>query len=96
MAWSFGKRLQHARIECGISQRALAKKTGLRQSHLSMLENEHHYPNAGIIRKLAHGLGVNAGYLLGLTKDLSFVEYEELEPEAEDKPTALALVGARD
>jgi transcriptional regulator with XRE-family HTH domain len=91
MAWSFGKRLRHARIERGISQRTLATLTGMRQSHLSMLENEHHYPNAGVIRRLAHALGVDTSYLLGLTKEMCFVQYEELEPEAEDRAAEAVL-----
>jgi transcriptional regulator with XRE-family HTH domain len=80
MAWSFGKRLQHARIERGFSQRELAQRASVRQSHLSMLEHERHYPNAGVIRRLAHVLGINTDYLLGLTTEMCFVEYEELEP----------------
>jgi len=90
MAWSFGKRLQHARIERGISQRTLAKQANVRQSHLSMLENAHHYPNVGVIRRLVHALGINAEYLLGLTNDMTFVTYGELEPEEECKVAGVA------
>jgi DNA-binding XRE family transcriptional regulator len=81
----FGKRLQHARIERGISQHALATQAQMRQSHLSMLENAHHYPNVGVVRRLVHALGVNADYLLGLTNTMTQVTYEELEPEEECK-----------
>jgi transcriptional regulator with XRE-family HTH domain len=65
--WSLGKRVKIARIERGMSQQQLAKGAGLRQSHLSMIENDRHDPSATIVRDLAQALGVTAGYLLGLT-----------------------------
>lgn len=82
MAWSFGKRLKHARIERGLSQQALATAAAMRQSHLSMIENEHNYPNVSVVRRLAHALGINPDYLLGLATELQTVQYGALEPEA--------------
>jgi transcriptional regulator with XRE-family HTH domain len=93
MAWSFGKCLQHARIEQGISQRTLAAHAKMRQSHLSMLENAHHYPNVGVVRRLVHALGINADYLLGLTHDMARVEYGELEPEEERADSGVTMAG---
>ena len=66
MTWSLGKRLKIARIERGISQRQLAQQTGLRQSHLSMIENDKHDPSATMVRTLARALGVTTDYLLGM------------------------------
>lgn len=83
MAWSFGKRLHHARIERGFSQRTLAQQAGLRQSHVSMLEHAHHYPNAGVIRRLVHALSIDPNYLFGFKNEIVFVEYGDLEPEDE-------------
>jgi XRE family transcriptional regulator, regulator of sulfur utilization len=81
MSWSFGKRIKIARVERHMSQKALADAAHVRQSHLSMIENAHHYPNVGVVRKLAHALGVNTEYLLGLGQDLRQVTYAELEEE---------------
>jgi transcriptional regulator with XRE-family HTH domain len=93
MVWSFGKCLQHARIERGISQRTLAQQAKMRQSHLSMLENAHHYPNVGVVRRLVHALGINADYLLGLTNTMRQVKYGELEPEEERTGSGVAMAG---
>jgi len=67
MEWSLGKRIKMARIQRDISQQQLAKKAGLRQSHLSLIENDKHDPGAKVVRVLAEALGVTGGYLLGLT-----------------------------
>ena len=66
MSWSLGKAIKKVRIEQGISQRALAQQAGLRQAHLSLIENDHHDPSATIVRTLARVLGVSADVLLGL------------------------------
>jgi transcriptional regulator with XRE-family HTH domain len=79
MEWSLGKRLKIARIERRISQRQLARQTGLRQSHLSMIENDKHDPSATIVRILAGALKVTAGYLLGLTDKM---DVEPVAPPA--------------
>jgi transcriptional regulator with XRE-family HTH domain len=70
MESSFGRRVKMARIERGFSQQQLAAQTGLRQSHLSMIENGRHDPSATIVRKLAEALDVDANFLLGLSSDL--------------------------
>jgi transcriptional regulator with XRE-family HTH domain len=90
MAWSFGKRLQHVRIERGISQQDLAAHAQIRQSHLSMLERALHYPNASIVRRLVHALRVNPDYLLGLSNTCYEVHYAPLEEEEPRHPRAVA------
>ena len=67
MEWSLGKRIKMARIQRDLSQRQLATKAGLRQSHLSLIENDKHDPGARVVRMLAEALGVTGGYLLGLS-----------------------------
>jgi len=81
MAWSFGKCVKIARIERGMSQQELARAAGMRQSHLSMVENARHAPSVSVMRHLTHALGVNAEYLLGLGAALRPVTYPPLEPE---------------
>ena len=92
MPWSLGKRLKITRIERGISQRRLAQQTGLRQSHLSMIENDKHDPSATIVRTLARALGVSADYLLGLSNDVSDLRDEDADTES--LPAGVALVSA--
>jgi transcriptional regulator with XRE-family HTH domain len=67
MSWSLGKAIKKVRIEQGMSQGALAQQAGLRQAHLSLIENDHHDPSATIVRTLARVLGVSADVLLGLS-----------------------------
>jgi transcriptional regulator with XRE-family HTH domain len=67
MSWSLGKAIKKVRIDKGISQRDLAHQAGLRQAHLSLIENDHHDPSATIVRTLARVLGVSADVLLGLS-----------------------------
>ena len=54
MEWSLGKRVKIARIERDISQHQLAELTGLRQSHVSLIENDRHDPSAsaGIVGRV--------------------------------------------
>ena len=90
MAWAFGKRIKIARIERNMSQQELAEAAGLRQAHLSMIENGRHYPSVEVARRLTHALRVNAQYLLGLGQPLETVDYGELEPEAEGTAAGVA------
>lgn len=100
MEWSLGKRVKIARIERGISQQELAQRTGLRQSHVSLIENDRHDPSASAVRALAQALDVSTDYLLGLSGELkvsrsrkSGKETTELAlvEEIETMPAAVAL-----
>jgi len=78
MAWSLGKQIKKARIDKDMSQRELARQAGLRQAHLSLIENDKHDPAATLVRRLARALGCSADYLLGL----------EVDEEDEEHPAA--------
>ncbi len=90
MEWSLGKRLKIARIERGMSQRQLADKAGLHQSHLSMIESDKHDPSATIVRTLAQVLSVNADFLLGLSSELPEHRQEDTQ---RPRPRKAASVG---
>jgi transcriptional regulator with XRE-family HTH domain len=77
-----------ARIERGLSQQQLAALADLRQSHLSMIENDRHDPSATIVRKLATALDVDANFLLGLSSTLRGVK----DKGNQQRSAALALV----
>ncbi len=59
---SFGDRLRHARLEAGLSQRALANKVGLSQSTISDAENGEHAGSTSTAG-LAEALGVSPLWL---------------------------------
>ena len=88
MEWSLGKRVKIARIERGISQQGLATQTGLRQSHVSLIENDRHNPSASVVRLLAQALHVSSDYLLGLSGELQ----TRRRPQRGKKSVALSLV----
>jgi transcriptional regulator with XRE-family HTH domain len=99
MKWSLGKRVKIARIERDISQQELAALTGLRQSHVSLIENDRHDPSASAVRALAEALDVSADYLLGLSGELHVSRRRKggkkaldlaLVDESEQVPTAVA------
>jgi ribosome-binding protein aMBF1 (putative translation factor) len=51
-------RIRHFREQAGLTQQELADKTGLRQSHISRLEQGHHSPSALTLEKIAGALGI--------------------------------------
>jgi DNA-binding XRE family transcriptional regulator len=57
------KGIRNAREAAGLTQQQLAEKAGLRQSHISRLENGEHSPNHITLEKIAHALGKSIGDL---------------------------------
>ena len=89
MRWSLGKAIKKVRIDKGMSQRDLAHQAGLRQAHLSLIENDHHDPSATIVRTLAQVLGVSADVLLGLSSEANGASVSPSHP-----PQAAAVTSA--
>ena len=46
-----------ARIECNMTQKELAEKTGIRQSNISRIENGASSPTVETLQRLADGMG---------------------------------------
>jgi transcriptional regulator with XRE-family HTH domain len=61
---SIGKTLQLLRIEKGLSQGDIEKRTGLLRCYLSRVENGHTVPSIETLRKIAGALEVSLGELL--------------------------------
>lgn len=61
---AFGLRLRKLRAERGISQDALAERTGIHPTAMGRLERGAREPRLGTILRLARGLGVHPGRLL--------------------------------
>lgn len=60
------ERLRLARQRAGLSQDALADRTGLYPSELSQMEMGRRLPTVPQLRQLALALGVSTDYLVGL------------------------------
>lgn len=62
---AFRKKYFTLRAKAGLkTQAALAKKSGLRRSYISVIENGHHFPQQKTLQKLAHAFGVEVSDLL--------------------------------
>lgn len=62
----FAERLKELRLEKELTQRELAKQTGLSRSAITFWEHCERIPSAEAIIVLAKFFGVSADYLLGL------------------------------
>lgn len=65
----FASRLKKLREEKGLSQRELAKRTGIAHSTLGMYEIGERKPEFGIVSKLATILNTSVDYLIGRTNN---------------------------
>ncbi len=61
---TFGQRLRDLRVEHGVSQDALAERTGIHPTAIGRLERGKREPGLKSILRLARGLGVEAGKLV--------------------------------
>ncbi|MFB3923834.1 MAG: helix-turn-helix domain-containing protein [Terriglobia bacterium] len=61
---SVGRSLQSIRIDKGLSQGDVEKRTGLLRSYLSRVENGHTVPSIDTLGKMAKALGVSVSELI--------------------------------
>lgn len=66
---NYAERLKALRLECGMTQTELAKKSNLATSCIAMIELGKREPSANTLICLSQALGVSADYLLGLEDD---------------------------
>ncbi len=59
-----GLRIFYIRKEKGITQEQLAKKTGLRQTHISRIERGVYMPRIDIAERIANALGCRIGDII--------------------------------
>ena len=73
MTVDIGNRLRHLRIKHGLSQRELAKRTGVTNSTISLIESNSSNPSVGALKRILDGIPI------GLAEFFAF------EPEAPKK-----------
>lgn len=61
---AIGVRLRRLRQEKSLTQSQLAKLTGVRQSHISKIENNRSSVSIETLEKIANALGVSPGRLI--------------------------------
>lgn len=59
-----GEKLKALRTRCGLTQRDLASRIGVKHGHISGIENGYHYPAEDRLIQIADALGADAGPLL--------------------------------
>src|ERR1700732_3481779 len=64
---TFGKVLKEARLSVGLSQQGLARKLGVRASHVGYLEQGRRRPSLTLLKALANELGVDTERLFLLS-----------------------------
>lgn len=57
------EKLKKARLDAGITQGALAERTGLMQEAISRIENGKHQITAGTLEKICEALGVTIEFI---------------------------------
>lgn len=79
---NYAERLKALRLECGMTQTELAKKSNLATSCIAMIELGRREPSANTLICLSQALEVSADYLLGLEDDFGIrVERQKKEPD---------------
>ena len=86
-----GDRIRKARLRCGLSGAALARRIGISRQHLHAIEsNTTQDPGVTVVEKIAEALNIHADYLLSgrqhPRRSLAELDISEL------KPTELAPV----
>jgi DNA-binding XRE family transcriptional regulator len=67
---SFGKRVRVARIELGLTQVGLGRRTGFATNWVAHIENGRRLPNMENLLALANALGVSTDWLLGRVRGM--------------------------
>ena len=96
MGMGFGERFRAARLALGVTQREIQRRTGVNSNQLCRIEKGEILPRVDTVERLAKGLGVDAGALVG-DRQISDTEglpiltmYNQLPPTT--KKTVRALL----
>jgi transcriptional regulator with XRE-family HTH domain len=79
-AWHIGCVIRRARHDLGLSQRAFAVAVGVSKTHLGEIERGRTDPQFTTLLRIAHGLGVSSGTLVGAWEERRYVPASLLEP----------------
>ncbi|MFA5168256.1 MAG: helix-turn-helix transcriptional regulator [Candidatus Omnitrophota bacterium] len=75
---TIAERIKQYREALPLSQSEFSKKTGLTPAAISQFESGEREPSLDSLRKLAEGLNVPVGYLVGEEADKEFLDEPEL------------------
>ena len=66
-----GARLRHFRAKVGLSQRALAKRAGITNSTVSLIESNHTNPSVGALKRLLDAIPIGLSEFFALEIDVA-------------------------
>jgi transcriptional regulator with XRE-family HTH domain len=81
MSIDVGARLRHVRMRNGLSQRALAKKAGVTNSSISLIESNEVNPSVGVLKRILDGVPIGLSEFFALEPERprkAFYEAQEL------------------
>jgi len=96
MTLDIGKRLKEIRLERGLSQRELAKRTGVANASISQIESNRLNPTVGALKRILDGIPISLADFfdeLGSAEAKIFFAAEELK-EIGDRGVSFRQVGA--
>jgi transcriptional regulator with XRE-family HTH domain len=76
-----GKRLRYVRIQRGLSQRQLAKRSGVTNSAISLIESNRSNPSVGALKRILDGVPIGLAEFFAFEPEISkkvFYQAEEL------------------
>jgi len=76
---NIGRSIKFVRVAAGIKQREMAKRLGISQNYLSLLENNKAEPSLALLRRMSDEFNVPVGFFLVE----SSVDFESDDPEAD-------------
>lgn len=79
----FGTRLRELRKGKNLTQQELADRLGLVKGSISAYEKSLKYPSVEVLIKLCNCFEVSSDYLLGLSDDKTFKQYDLTEEQTE-------------
>jgi transcriptional regulator with XRE-family HTH domain len=95
MSIDIGSRLRHVRTVHGLSQRELAKRAGVTNSTVSLIESNQTNPSVGALKRILDGIPIGLSEFFALTPETpkkSFYRADELV-EIGKGPVSLRQVG---
>lgn len=81
MSIDLGARLRHVRIGHGLSQRALAKRAGVTNSSISLIESNEVNPSVGVLKRILDGIPIGLSEFFAIEPERArqvFYQAEEL------------------
>jgi len=94
MELSIGERLRYVRMQHDISQRKLAKRTGIANSTISLIESDSTNPSIGALKRILQGIPIGMTEFFALERPRAEIFYDASDTlEIGKGPLSLKRIG---